>query len=125
MDIDEDSTEKNFRFFSKINIFSPIKTQKYLKITKYQWFLTKSNEKPWYFAIFMYLLVLIGEKICFFEKNSVFIFLSYLMYNLSAWHRGTPTVTPVGAVNVPLKIRKIKKNHDFEYFWELFFLINY
>ena len=26
------------------------------------------------------------------------------MYNFSEWHRGTPTVPPVGAVNIPLKI---------------------
>ena len=38
MDIDEDSIDKNFRFFSKINIFSSIKTNKYMKIAKYHAF---------------------------------------------------------------------------------------
>ena len=52
-------------------------------------------------------------------------FKSYLMYNLSEWHRGTPTVPPVGAVNVPPKIRKIQKMHVFEDFLGHFFLINY
>ena len=47
------------------------------------------------------------------------------MYYLIEWHRETPTVPPVGAVNVPPKIWKIKKIHIFEDFWELFFLIKY
>ena len=40
------------------------------------------------------------------------MFLSYLMSNLNEWHRATPTVPPVGAVNVPPKIRKIQKIHE-------------
>ena len=47
------------------------------------------------------------------------------MYNLSEWHRGTPTVPPVDTVNVPPKIRKIQKIHVFEDFGGHFFLINY
>ena len=42
------------------------------------------------------------------------------MYNLSEWHRGTPTVSPVGGVNVTPKIRQIQKIHVFEAFWALF-----
>ena len=53
------------------------------------------------------------------------MFLSYLMYYLSKWHRGTPTVPPVGAVNVPAENPKIQKIHIFEDFWEHFFLINH
>ena len=52
-------------------------------------------------------------------------FLSYLMYYLIKWHRGTPTVPPVGAVNVPAENPKIQKIHIFEDFWEHFFLINH
>ena len=52
-------------------------------------------------------------------------FKSYLMYNLSEWHRGTPTVPPVGAVNVPAENPKIQKIHIFEDFWGHFFLINH
>ena len=47
------------------------------------------------------------------------------MYNLSEWHRGTPTVPPVGAVNVPAENQKIQKIHIFEDFLGHFFLINY
>ena len=65
------------------------------------------------------------EKIKVFGKISLFIFLSYLVYNLSEWHRGTPTVPPVDTVNVPPKIRKIQKIHVFEDSWGHFFLINY
>ena len=35
------------------------------------------------------------------------------MSTLSEWHRATPTVLAVGAVNVPPKIRKIPKIRDF------------
>ena len=52
-------------------------------------------------------------------------FVSYLMYYLIKWHRGTPTVPPVGAVNVPAENPKIQKIHIFEDFWEHFFLINH
>ena len=58
-----------------------------------------------------------------FEK--LFVFLSYLMYYLIKWHRGTPTVPPVGAVNVPTENPKIQKIHIFEDFWGHFFLINH
>ena len=47
------------------------------------------------------------------------------MYNLSEWHRGTPTIPPVGAINVPAENPKIQKIHVFEDFWGHFFLINY
>ena len=47
------------------------------------------------------------------------------MYNLSEWHRGTPTVPPVGVVNVPAENPKIQKIHIFEDFWGHFFLINH
>ena len=47
------------------------------------------------------------------------------MYYLIEWHRGTPTVPPVGAVNVPAENPKIQKIHIFEDFWEHFFLINH
>ena len=47
------------------------------------------------------------------------------MYYLIKWHRGTPTVPPVGAVNVPAENPKIQKIHIFEDFWEHFFLINH
>ena len=52
-------------------------------------------------------------------------FVSYLMYYLIKWHRGTPTVPPVGAVNVPAENPKIQKIHIFEDFLEHFFLINH
>ena len=61
------------------------------------------------------------------EKNKnclkcfYFLFLSYIMHNLSEWHRGTPTVPPVGAVNVPPTIRKILKIHVFDDCWMYFF----
>ena len=43
------------------------------------------------------------------------------MYNLSEWHRGTPTVPPVGAVNVPAEnTKKINKFHIFEDFPSFF-----
>ena len=47
------------------------------------------------------------------------------MYNLSEWHRGTPTVPPVGAVNVPPKIWKIQKIHVFDDFGGDVFLIKF
>ena len=47
------------------------------------------------------------------------------MYYLIEWHRGTPTVPPVGAVNVPAENPKIQKIHIFEDFWGHFFLINH
>ena len=47
------------------------------------------------------------------------------MYYLIKWHRGTPTVPPVGAVNVPAENPKIQKIHIFEDFSEHFFLINH
>ena len=47
------------------------------------------------------------------------------MYNLSEWHRGTPTVPPVGAVNVPAENPKNKKIHIFEDFLGHFSLIIY
>ena len=47
------------------------------------------------------------------------------MYYLIKWHRGTPTVPPVGAVNVPAENPKIQKIHIFEDFWGHFFLINH
>ena len=72
-----------------------------------------------FFKIFRKIFVI--EKIKVFGKILLFIFLSYLMYNLSEWHRGTPTVPPVGGVNAPPKIRKIQKIHVFGHF----FLINY
>ena len=52
-------------------------------------------------------------------------FLSYLMYNLSKWYRGTPTVPPMGAINVPAENPKIQKIHVFEDFGGHFFLINH
>ena len=60
-----------------------------------------------------------------FRENHVLCFLSYLMYYLSKWHRGTPTVPPVGAVNVPVENPEIEKIHVFEDFWGHFFLINH
>ena len=70
------------------------------------------------------------SKNIFHRKNKqfsdfflLFIFLSYLMYNLSEWHRGTPTVPPVGTLNVPTENPKIQKIHIFEDFWGHFFLI--
>ena len=36
------------------------------------------------------------------------------MYNLSKWYLGTPTVPPVGAVNVPSENPKTQKIHIFE-----------
>ena len=57
-----------------------------------------------------------SKKISFSENFWFYYFLSYFMYNLSQWHRETPTVPPVGAVNVPPKIRKILKIHVFEMF---------
>ena len=72
------------------------------------------------------------SKIFFHRKNKSFrkffyflFFLSYVMYYLIKWHRGTPTVPPVGAVNVPAENPKIQKIHIFEDFWEHFFLINH
>ena len=65
------------------------------------------------------------EKINVFRFFLLFIFLSYLMYYLIKWHRGTPTVPPVGAVNVPAENPKIQKIHIFEDFWGHFFLINH
>ena len=47
------------------------------------------------------------------------------MYYLIKWHHGTPTVPPVGAVNVPAENPKIQKIHIFEDSWEHFFLINH
>ena len=47
------------------------------------------------------------------------------MYTISEWHRGTPTIPPVGAINVPAENPKIQKIHVFEDFWGHFFLINY
>ena len=70
----------------------------------------------------------IGQLYIFNRKKRILLmvsFLSYLMYNLSEWHRGTPTVPPVDTVNVPPKIRKIQKIRVFEDFWGNFFLINY
>ena len=47
------------------------------------------------------------------------------MYNLSEWHRGTPTIPPVGAVNVPAENPKIQKIHIFEDLLGHFSLIIY
>ena len=47
------------------------------------------------------------------------------MYNLSEWHRGTRTVPPVGAVNVPPENPKNQENSCFWSFLGHFFLINY
>ena len=65
------------------------------------------------------------EKIKVFGKFSLFMFLSYLMYYLSKYHRGTPTVPPVGAVNVPADNPKNMKIHIFEDFLGHFSLIIY
>ena len=65
------------------------------------------------------------EKIKVFGKFSLFIFLSYLMYYLSKYHRGTPTVPSVGAVNVPADNPKNTKIHIFEDFLGHFSLIIY
>ena len=56
-----------------------------------------------------------------FGNFSLFNILSYLMYNLSEWHRGTPTVPPVGLVSVP-PILKTPKIHVFEDIWGTFSL---
>ena len=42
-----------------------------------------------------------------------YIFISYLMYNFSAWHRETPTVPPVGAVNAPPENQTNPENSSF------------
>ena len=57
--------------------------------------------------------------------STLYFLLSYVMYYLIKWHRGTPTVPPVGAVNVPAENQKIQKIHIFEDFWGHFFLINH
>ena len=69
----------------------------------------KKNRKSYFlkFSIFQNLSKnIIHRKNKYFRVN---FFLSSLMYNLSEWCRGTPTVPPVGAVNVPPKIRKSRK----------------
>ena len=72
----------------------------------------------------------LSKNICHRKNKSfriflLFIFLSYLMYYLIQWHRGTRSVPPVGAVNDPAENHKIQKIHIFEDFWRHFFLINH
>ena len=110
------------RKFQKVT-FSIFVVEK-LKISKKSTFSKKVTFRKFrFFKIF--------RKIVFVEKINVFGFfvrfylLSYLMYYPIKWHRGTPTVPPVGAVNVPAENPKIQKIHIFEDFWEHFFLINH
>ena len=118
-----------FERFWKIENF---KKSRFSKIEKFEFFIKvdffenfeffKKNRKSDFlkFSIFQNL-----SKNIFHGKNKQFfvkLLLSYLMYNLSEWHRGTPTVPPVGAVNVPAENQKI---HIFEDFLGHFFLINY
>ena len=77
------------------------------------------------FSIFQNRSNIFSIKNQIFRKKFIVIFLSYLMYYLIKWHRGTPTVPPVGAVNDPAENPKIQKIHIFEDFWEHFFLINH
>ena len=80
----------------------------------------------WNFRFFkIFRKIFFIEKINVFGKCLLFIFLSCLMYNLSEWYRQTPTVPPVGTVNVPAENQKIQKIHIFEDFWGHFFLINH
>ena len=44
------------------------------------------------------------------------------MYNLSESHRGTPTIPPVGAVNVP---PKIQKSMFLKIFWGNLYFLSY
>ena len=105
-----------FRFFCKTQNFQKVnffeKTERYSLFEIFDF--SKSFGK--YFFI---------GKIEVFGNFLLFIFLSYVMYYLIKWHRGTPTVPPVGAVNVPAENPKIQKIHIFEDFWEHFFLINH
>ena len=65
------------------------------------------------------------RKNIFCSSKVHFMFLSYLMTNPCKWYRATPSVPPVGAVNIPAENPKIQKIHIFEDFWEHFFLINH
>ena len=114
-----------FENFEKSNILTFSTFSKKVDFLKCSMFFEK-KVTFWNFRVFkIFWNFIFIEKITFSEIFQFFIILSYLMYNLSEWHRGTPTVPPVGAVNAPLIIWKIKKNHIFEDFWELFFLIHY
>ena len=103
-------------FFEKVDFFENVE------------FFNK-NRKKWLFEIFdfskSFEKCFSAKKINVFGKVLLFIFVSYLMYYLIEWHRGTPTVPPVGAVNVPAENPKIQKIHIFEDFWGHFFLINH
>ena len=94
--------------FSKKSLFQKkrkFRKSQFLKFSIFQIFFEKVTF--WIFRFFE-----IFRKLFFNRKNEnfqfflVFMFLSYLMCNLSEWHRGTPPVPPVGAVNVPPKIWK-------------------
>ena len=89
----------------------------------------RKKSKKWLFEIFdfskSFEKKISSKKINIFGVFLLFMFLSYLMYYLIKWHRETPTVPPVGAVNVPAENPKIQKIHIFEDFWGHFFLINH
>ena len=112
-------------FFEKSKFFELF--SKKLTFLKMLSFSTKIEKHDFLkFSIFQNRLKnIFHRKIIVFGKVSLFIFVSYLMYYLIEWHRGTPTVPPVGAVNVPDENPKIQKIHIFEDFLEHFFLIKH
>ena len=120
------------RKFQKVNFFA--KKRKSLSFFRKSWLFWKSwvfQQKSkkvtfWNFRFFkIFRKYFPSKKIKVFGKVLRFIFVSYLMYYLIEWYRGTPTVPPVGAVNVPAENPKIQKIHIFEDFWGHFFLINH
>ena len=117
--------------FQKVNFFkntsnfwkSQLFRNFWKKLTFWKLWCFSKKVTFWNFRFFkIFRKIFFIEKIKVYGKCLLFIFLSYLMHNFSAWHRATPTVPPVGAVNVPPKTRKIQKIHVFEGFWVTFSL---
>ena len=85
------------------------------------------RKKSDFFEIFLFSIF---DKKKFIEKMKisrhfyVFLFLPYLMYNFCEWHRATPTVRPVGAVNVSRKSEKSRNFINFPDFPSFFQLRN-
>ena len=106
------SKSQLFRKNSKIFAFSKKSTfSKKVDFLKFS-ISPQKHRKIWFLESFNFQNILkkyLSSKKCTFSENVHVFFKSYLMYNLSEWHRGTPTVPPMGTVNVPPKIRKIKK----------------
>ena len=97
---DEKKKSKNniFRKFSKKSTFLDQKSDR------------KNSDFSQIFTFSRFLKnIFSSKKNIFRRKFSFFIFVSYIKSNLSEWHRATPTVHPVSAVNAPSKIRKIAK----------------